>query len=82
MTTLEKFEQKYKFAISEFESLYNKYLFSDLYDHLKNITRNYENNKNKFIETKNENSFNFLNYFLMYIEIEGQFKILILPSTI
>jgi Protein of unknown function (DUF1308) len=67
--SLEDYIEKHKALIEEFEELYEKYKFNDLGEHLKNIRGNFENCKNKFLETNNTNCFNYLNYFYIFSAI-------------
>lgn len=80
MFVLEEFVQKQNNIIQEFEILYENYKFNDLVEHIKNIKGNFENAKQKFIETKKEKCFNYLNYFRIYANIMKHEKDFVLFS--
>jgi hypothetical protein len=54
---------------NELDKLFEKYQFNDLLDAKKSLIGNYENNKIKYMATKNPNSFNYINYYQIYVNI-------------
>lgn len=69
MARLEDFILKQENIIKELEILYNKYKFTDLYDHIKTLKGSFDDSKIIFSETKNENCFNYMNFYQMYVKI-------------
>jgi hypothetical protein len=69
MQTLDEIIKRHDLLDKALDELFEKYKFNDILEIKKAVRGNYENNKHKFLETKNANCFNYLNYFQIYINV-------------
>jgi hypothetical protein len=69
MEILAEIEKKHEYLDKEIDLLFEKYRFNDLVEVKKSMRGNFNNNKTKFLETKKENCFNYLNYYETYVNI-------------
>ena len=81
MNIFENFIQRHNQLYAELEELYNIYKFNDLIEIKKSIHGNFEHCKMKFLETNNHNSFNYLNYYEIYVKILKQESDFVLFTT-
>lgn len=80
MQTLDEIIKKHDLLDNALDELFLKYKFNDILELKKGVRGNYENNKNKFLETNNVNCFNYLNYFQIYINVLNNEKDFVLFS--
>jgi hypothetical protein len=80
METLDEIIEKHNQVDAELDKLFENLKFNDILEMKKSLRGNYENNKNKFLETKNPNCFNYFHFFEIYINILKKEKDFVLFS--